>query len=74
MRFIITSLLAYATSVTAVGIAVVLNNSTSPIYAWSVGGVVGPRHDIQAGNSKLHIPSLVLANISRWYLLGRNAP
>jgi hypothetical protein len=74
MRFVTTSLLAYGTSVTAVGIAVLLNNSTSPIYAWSVGGVVGPRHDIKAGNSKLQIPSLALANISRWYLLGRPAP
>jgi hypothetical protein len=52
MRFIIPSLLAYAASATAVGIAVVLNNSTSPIYVWSVGGSVGPRRDIKAGKSK----------------------
>ena len=51
MRFIIPSLLAYATSVTAVGIAVVLNNSTNPIYVWSVGGSVGPRHGIESGES-----------------------
>jgi hypothetical protein len=51
MRFIVPSLLAYATSVTAVGIAVVLNNSTDPIYVWSVGGSVGPRYGIKSGES-----------------------
>ncbi|KAI4605966.1 hypothetical protein J4E83_010392 [Alternaria metachromatica] len=49
MRLIILSLLALIASVRAAGIAVVLNNSPDPIYVWSVGGTVGPRHDIKAG-------------------------
>jgi Na+/proline symporter len=49
MRFIVPKILALAVSVRAAGIAVVLNNSPGPIYVWSVGGSVGPRHDIKAG-------------------------
>jgi len=51
MRLIIPSLLALIASVRAGGIAVVLNNSPDPIYVWSVGGTVGPRHDIKAGQT-----------------------
>ncbi|XP_014562173.1 hypothetical protein COCVIDRAFT_84800 [Bipolaris victoriae FI3] len=49
MRFIIPTLLALASSATAAGIAVILNNSPKPIYVWSVGSSVGPRNDIKAG-------------------------
>jgi hypothetical protein len=49
MRLIVPQVLALAASVKAVGIAVVSNNSPEPIYVWSVGGSVGPRHDIKAG-------------------------
>jgi hypothetical protein len=49
MRFMIPQFLALAASAGAVGIAVVLNSSKEPVYVWSVGGSVGPRHDIKAG-------------------------
>ncbi|KAH8723476.1 hypothetical protein GQ44DRAFT_804009 [Phaeosphaeriaceae sp. PMI808] len=49
MRFIIPCLVALATSVSAVGNAIVLNNSTSTIYAWVVGGSIGPRETIVSG-------------------------
>ncbi|CAN9184278.1 unnamed protein product [Alternaria alternata] len=49
MRFMIPQFLALAASAGAVGIAVVLNNSKEPVYVWSAGGSVGPRHDIKAG-------------------------
>ena len=73
MRLIIPSLLALIASVRAVGIAVVLNNSPDPIYVWSVGGTVGPRHDIKAGRTHASF-DLVSADSHRRYLLGGDAP
>ncbi|CAO2650063.1 Nn.00g013550.m01.CDS01 [Neocucurbitaria sp. VM-36] len=49
MRFIFSTLLAFATSVTATGSALVLNNSTNPIYLWSTGSEVGPRQKVVSG-------------------------
>ncbi|KAH7383801.1 hypothetical protein BKA66DRAFT_417594 [Pyrenochaeta sp. MPI-SDFR-AT-0127] len=49
MRFILPSLLAFATSVAAAGSALVLNNSTAPLYVWSVSSTVGPRQTVVPG-------------------------
>ncbi|KAF1941124.1 hypothetical protein EJ02DRAFT_423345 [Clathrospora elynae] len=49
MRFVIPSLLAFATSVTAIGNTLVFNNSTSPIYVWSVSSTVGPQQTVVSG-------------------------
>ncbi|KAF1836551.1 hypothetical protein BDW02DRAFT_493476 [Decorospora gaudefroyi] len=49
MRFIPTLFAYYATSVAAIGIALVVNNTPSPIYVWSVGGSIGARNDIRPG-------------------------
>lgn len=49
MRFIVSGLLAFAGAAAAVGNALVQNNSTSPIYAWSVASSVGPRQTIVPG-------------------------
>jgi len=49
MRYTIPILLTWAASVAAAGIAVVVNSSPYPIYVWSVGGSVGPRQNIKAG-------------------------
>jgi hypothetical protein len=49
MKSCVPLLLAFATSISAYGSAVVLNNSTNTIYAWSVGGAVGDRQTIVSG-------------------------
>lgn len=49
MRFFAPLLLALATSVSAAGTAVVLNNSTLSFYVWSVGGSIGARKEVKAG-------------------------
>ncbi|KAH7082663.1 hypothetical protein BKA63DRAFT_136149 [Paraphoma chrysanthemicola] len=49
MRLPLPCLVAFATSVSAIGNALVLNNSTSTIYAWSVGSAVGERQAIVSG-------------------------
>ncbi|KAF2799819.1 hypothetical protein K505DRAFT_356295 [Melanomma pulvis-pyrius CBS 109.77] len=51
MRFTILSFAALASSVTAVGNAIVKNNSTSTFYLWSVGSSVGPRQAIAPGGT-----------------------
>jgi hypothetical protein len=51
MRFAVPYILALATSVSAAGMAVVVNNSTSPIYVWSVSSAVGPRQMVVSGKS-----------------------
>jgi len=53
MRYTIAALTGLATTVAAVGSAVVTNNCTSTIYAWSVSSVVGAKQTIAPG---------------RWYL------
>ncbi|KAF1956513.1 hypothetical protein CC80DRAFT_492067 [Byssothecium circinans] len=50
MRYAI-PLAAFATSVSAVGNAVVLNKCTSTIYAWSVGSSVSSQQTIATGAS-----------------------
>lgn len=57
MRLLLPCLVAFTTSVSAVGNALVLNNSTSTIYAWSVGSAVGLRQTIIPGISSNHSPS-----------------
>jgi hypothetical protein len=52
MRFLLVPLLAFASSVAAVGSMVVLNNSTSTIYAWPVGSTIGDRQTVVSGNSR----------------------
>jgi hypothetical protein len=54
MRYTITVLAACASSAAALGSAVVANNCTSTIYAWSVGSAVGAKQTIAAGT--LHTP------------------
>lgn len=51
MRFTLASatVIALATSVHAVGNAIVKNNSTQPFYLWSVGGSVGDRQTVAPG-------------------------
>jgi hypothetical protein len=49
MHYIVPSLLAIVTAVSALGSAIVLNNSTSTIYTWSVGGSVGERQTVVSG-------------------------
>jgi hypothetical protein len=49
MRLVACGLLAFANAVAAVGNALVVNNSTNTIYAWSVGSSVGPRQAIVVG-------------------------
>jgi hypothetical protein len=49
MRFLVPNLLAFATAVSALGSAIVLNNSTGTIYTWSVGGSVGERQTVVSG-------------------------
>jgi hypothetical protein len=49
MRFLLVPLLAFASSVAAVGSMIVLNNSTSTIYAWPVGSTIGDRQTIVSG-------------------------
>lgn len=49
MQFILPCLAALASTAAAVGNALVLNNSTSTIYAWSVSSSVGPRQTIVPG-------------------------
>jgi len=51
MRAFIVSVLALASSVSAVGNAVVKNNCPDTFYVWSVGGSVGPRQTVATGNS-----------------------
>ncbi|KAF2873920.1 hypothetical protein BDV95DRAFT_489655 [Massariosphaeria phaeospora] len=51
MRFAVASVLAFASSVTAVGNAIVVNSTPSTFYLWSVGGSVGPRQTIAAGGN-----------------------
>jgi hypothetical protein len=58
MRFIVSNLLAFATAVSAIGNAIVLNNSTSTIYTWSVGGSVGERQTVVSGRYLDLIPQL----------------
>ena len=61
MRFTIPAVLALATSVSAVGNAVVKNKCTFPVYAWSVGGSVGARQTVNAnGNCILTLRKVVL--------------
>jgi hypothetical protein len=50
MKLLVAYLFAFATSVSAFGSAIVLNNSTSTIYAWSVGGSIGDRQTIVSGD------------------------
>jgi hypothetical protein len=52
MHLFIPSLFALAGSAAAVGNAVVLNNSTSPLYVWSVSSTVGPEQKVVPGMSK----------------------
>ncbi|KAF2175111.1 hypothetical protein K469DRAFT_647454 [Zopfia rhizophila CBS 207.26] len=51
MRFTIASIAALATSVSAVGNAVVKNNCNGNIYVWSVGSSVGPQQTVAQGAS-----------------------
>lgn len=53
MRFTLASatVIAFATSVHAVGNAIVKNNSTQPFYLWSVGGSVGERQTVVPGGN-----------------------
>jgi hypothetical protein len=54
MRYTITALAACVSSAAAVGSAVVANNCTSTIYAWSVGSAVGAKQTIAAGTLERH--------------------
>jgi hypothetical protein len=58
MRLLIPTLLALTSSVYANGNAIILNNSSSPIYAWSVGATINPRETIVSGTTSLH-PSTI---------------
>lgn len=49
MRAYILTVLAAVETAYALGSAIVLNNSTSPLYLWSVGGVVGPQQKVVPG-------------------------
>ena len=51
MRSVIVSVLALASSVSAVGNAVVKNNCPSTFYVWSVGGSVGPGQTVATGGN-----------------------
>ena len=57
MRAAIASLLALASAVSAVGNAVVINNSLDPIYLWSVGDTTSSEFTVAAGNSLPYHPS-----------------
>lgn len=48
------AILALASSVSAVGKAVVKNNCPSTFYLWSVGGSLGPKQTIAPGKS-IHV-------------------
>lgn len=54
MRFTIASIIALATTVSAVANAVVKNSSPSTFYVWSVGSSVGERHTVAPGQSNPH--------------------
>jgi hypothetical protein len=60
MRYIILSIVALASSVTALGNATVKNNSTGTFYVWSVGGSVGQRNTVAPG--KLLITRMALVS------------
>jgi hypothetical protein len=51
MRFTVPSIVAFASSVYAVGNAVVINKTPGTFYLWSVGDAVGPLQTIGAGKS-----------------------
>lgn len=63
MHFVVPSLLAFATSVAAAGSALVLNNSTSTFYVWSVSSTIGPRQTVVPGEPDYFHAAL------RWCLL-----
>lgn len=46
----VSTFLSLLTSVSALGSAIILNNSSAPIYAWSVGAAIGPRQTIVSGS------------------------
>ena len=76
IRYAIPTLLAWGALVSAAaaaGIAVVVNSSPDPIYVWSVGGSVGPRQYIKAGEFAL-FNVLLFTEHCRWHLLGIDAP
>jgi hypothetical protein len=45
--------LLFTSTVSAVGSAIILNNSSSTIYAWSVGAAIGTRQTIVSGNAPM---------------------
>ncbi|KAF2685897.1 hypothetical protein K458DRAFT_417086 [Lentithecium fluviatile CBS 122367] len=49
MRFTIITLATLASSAAAVGNAIIKNNCPQTIYAWSVGGDIGPKQTIGTG-------------------------
>jgi hypothetical protein len=49
MKSLLLYLSIFASSVSALGNAIILNNSTQTIYAWSVGASIGPRQTIVSG-------------------------
>ena len=49
MRFTILTLVALASSVSAVGNAIIKNNGKAPFYVWSVGDSVGPKQTVAPG-------------------------
>jgi len=51
MRFTIASVITLASTVAAVGNAVVKNNSPSTFYVWSVGSTVGPQQTVPPGKA-----------------------
>jgi len=51
MRSAVVAILALASSVSAVGNAIVKNNCPSTFYLWSVGGSLGPKQTIAPGKS-----------------------
>jgi hypothetical protein len=60
MRNIILSVIALASSVSAIGNATVKNNSTGTFYVWSVGESPGPKKTVAPG--KLLITRVALAS------------
>jgi hypothetical protein len=60
MRNIILSVIALASSATAIGNATVKNNSTGTFYVWSVGESPGPKKTVAPG--KLLITSMALVS------------
>lgn len=59
MLFVL-NFLTLTTSVSTLGSAIVLNNSTSTMYAWSVGGSIGDRQTVVSGSYAACPPNSLL--------------